>query len=53
MKEEKIVLTGRPVVKQGDYYIEGAKITLFINEDRSVVEGSENIKVRAVMSPRK
>ena len=50
-KEEKMVLTGKPVVKQGDYFVEGSKITLFIKENRSVVEGSENMKVRAVMSP--
>ncbi|MFH1491364.1 MAG: lipopolysaccharide transport periplasmic protein LptA [Pseudomonadota bacterium] len=50
-KEEKVVLTGKPTVKQGDYFVEGSKITLFIKENRSVVEGSENMKVRAVMSP--
>ena len=52
-KDETVVLTGKPVVKQGDYFVEGAKITLFLKENRSVVEGSKTIKVRAVMSPRK
>ena len=52
-KEEKVVLTGKPVVKQGDYFVEGSKITLFIKENRSVVEGSEKMRVRAVMPPGK
>jgi lipopolysaccharide export system protein LptA len=51
-KEEKLILTGDPVVKQGDDFVEGAKITLFLKEDRSLVEGSPQSKVRAVISPR-
>jgi lipopolysaccharide export system protein LptA len=51
--DEKVVLTGKPVVKQGDDFVEGSMITLFLRENRSVVEGSENKKVRAVLSPRK
>lgn len=50
--EEKIVLQGRPVVKQGEDYVEGSIITLFLREDRSVVEGGGEQKVRAVLSPR-
>ena len=50
--DEKVVLTGKPVVKQGNDFVEGARITLFLKENRSIVEGSENKKVRAVISPR-
>ena len=50
--DEKVVLTGKPVVKQGDDFLEGSKITLFLKENRSVVEGSAENKVRAVIAPR-
>ena len=36
---EKVVLTGNPVVKQGSDFVEGSRITLFLKERRSVVEG--------------
>ncbi|MBW1997127.1 MAG: lipopolysaccharide transport periplasmic protein LptA [Deltaproteobacteria bacterium] len=49
--EEKLVLTGNPVVRQGNDFVEGSKITLFLRENRSVVEGSGNKKVRAVLFP--
>jgi len=47
--DEKAVLTGNPVVKQGDDFIEGSVITLFLKENRSVVEGSEVKKVRVIL----
>jgi lipopolysaccharide export system protein LptA len=50
--DEKIVLTGNPKVKQGQDFVEGAKITVFIRENRSIVEGSKNKKVKAVYYPR-
>ncbi|UCB49212.1 MAG: lipopolysaccharide transport periplasmic protein LptA [Deltaproteobacteria bacterium] len=50
--DEKVVLTGRPVVKQGDDFVEGSRITLYLKEKRSIVEGSEKEKVRAVLHPR-
>ena len=49
-KDATIVLTGTPQVKQGDDFVEGSKITLFLNEDRSIVEGSDGKQVRAVVS---
>lgn len=49
---EKLVLTGKPVVRQGDDFVEGAKITLFLKEDRSVVEGAGNKRVKAFLSSR-
>jgi lipopolysaccharide export system protein LptA len=49
---EKLVLTGKPVVKQGEDFVEGSVITLFLKEDRSLVEGAVDQKVRAVLGPR-
>ena len=52
MGDEKVVLTGKPKVKQGDDFVQGSKITLYLKENRSVVEGSKSEKVRAVYFPR-
>jgi lipopolysaccharide export system protein LptA len=51
-KDEKVVLTGKPIVKQGQDLVQGAKITLFLKENRSIVEGGQGSKVKAVISPR-
>jgi lipopolysaccharide export system protein LptA len=48
--EEKAILTGNPIVRQGEDFVEGAKITLYLKEKRSVVEGSDGKKVRVVIS---
>jgi lipopolysaccharide export system protein LptA len=50
--DEKVVLTGKPVVKQKNDFVEGTKITLFLKEKRSIVEGSKDKKIRAVLHPR-
>ncbi|MBN2034945.1 MAG: hypothetical protein JW836_16895 [Deltaproteobacteria bacterium] len=50
--DEKIILTGNPVVRQGEDFVEGSRITLFLKENRSVVEGSKEQKARAVIMPR-
>ena len=50
--DEKVVLTGKPIVRQGNDFVEGSKITLFLKEKRSVVEGSDGRKIRAVLFPR-
>jgi len=50
--DEKVILTGNPVVKQGKDSVEGSRITLYLKDNRSVVEGSENRKVKAVLFPR-
>ena len=47
--EEKIVLTGNPKIKQEGDFVEGTRITLFLKEKRSVVEGSEGNQVKAVV----
>ena len=51
-KDEKLVLTGNPLVKQGHNSVEGDRITLYLKEDRSVVESTQNKKVRAVIFPK-
>ena len=50
--DEKVILAGKPMVKQGNDFVEGTLITLFLRENRSVVESSGDQKVRAVISPR-
>jgi lipopolysaccharide export system protein LptA len=49
--EEKVVLTGKPVIKQGADFMEGSKITLFLKEGKSLVESSEDSKAKAVLFP--
>ena len=51
-KGEKLVLTGKPVVKQGEDFVEGDVITLFLKENRSIVESAKDKKVRAVIFPK-
>lgn len=51
-RDEKLVLTGKPVVKQGEDFVEGDVITLFLKEDRSIVESDKDKKVRAVIFPK-
>ncbi len=50
--DEKVILTGNPGVRQGTDFVEGSRITLFLKEKRSIVEGSESKKVKAVLFPR-
>jgi lipopolysaccharide export system protein LptA len=49
--EERVVLTGKPVIQQGDDFVEGNVVTLLLKENRSLVEGSGETRVRAVISP--
>jgi|SRR5579884_1467163 len=42
-KEDTIVLTGDPEVWEPDYRVKGRIITLFISENRSLVEGSQTV----------
>ena len=49
--EDKVVLTGNPAIKQANDFVEGSKITLFLKEKRSIVEGSDKKKIRAVLFP--
>jgi lipopolysaccharide export system protein LptA len=40
LHDDKVVLTGDPEVWEKGYHISGVKMTMFLKEDRSVVEGS-------------
>jgi lipopolysaccharide export system protein LptA len=51
-RDEKVILMGKPVVKQGNDFVEGDRITVFLKENRSVVESSEDQKVRAFVFPK-
>lgn len=50
-KEDKVILTGNPVLKQGEDFVEGSRITFFMGEKRSIVESLGKERVRAVISP--
>lgn len=52
-RTEKVVLTGNPVVKQENDFVEGDRITMFLKENRTVVEGSGSRKVRALIFPKR
>lgn len=51
--DETLVLTGKPIVRKGNDSVEGDRIIIFLRENRSVVEGSEDKKVKAVIFPGK
>ncbi|MEE9613380.1 MAG: lipopolysaccharide transport periplasmic protein LptA [Thermodesulfobacteriota bacterium] len=48
-----VVLTGRPVVRQCADTVTGARITINLEDDSSVVESSKGGRVRAVIMPEK
>jgi lipopolysaccharide export system protein LptA len=50
-KQGKVILTGSPKVHQGQDLVEGDEITVFLNEERSVVTGKEGGRVNAVFHP--
>lgn len=42
-KDEKMVFTGSPNIREGQDELKGERITVYINEDRVIVEGGEAI----------
>ncbi len=48
-KEKKIVLTGKPRVKQNKNFIQGDKITHFLDSEKSIVEGGRSGPVEATI----
>jgi lipopolysaccharide export system protein LptA len=50
--DEKVVLTDNPVVKQGRDLVEGHKIIMFLDENRSIIEGGETKRVKATIFPK-
>ena len=51
--EEVLTLTGNAVVTQGKNTISGDEITLFLQENRTLIKGSKNNRVKAVIVPEK
>jgi lipopolysaccharide export system protein LptA len=52
-QEQKIVLSGQPSVVQGADRIQGRLITLLLAQGKSIVEGSAETPVQAVLHPAK
>lgn len=51
-KEGKIVLNGSARLRQGQDLVQGEEVTVFINEERSVVKGQEGGRVNAIFHPK-
>jgi len=51
--EGKAILTENPRIQQGPDFVEGHRITIFLNEDRSIIEGNDSKRVRATIFPKK
>jgi lipopolysaccharide export system protein LptA len=49
-KTQTLVLTGNPVVRQGNSQVSGSRITFYIEQDRAVAEGGDQ-RVRATIFP--
>lgn len=49
--ENKVILTGTPQLKEGKNVVEGEKIIFFLNEERSIVEGKKNSRVKTTIFP--
>ncbi len=48
--DNSVVLTGDPVIRQGNSQVSGCRIIMFINEERGVVDGGCQ-RVKAVIFP--
>ncbi len=51
--EQNVILTGNPKVWEDNSMIKGNKITVFLAEDRSIVESQEGDRVEAIVYPKK
>lgn len=51
--EQNLVLTGNPEVWEGNNMVKGDKITIFLAEDRSIVESREGKRIEAIVYPNK
>jgi lipopolysaccharide export system protein LptA len=52
-QEQKIVLSGQPMVVQGEDRIQGRLITLLLAQGKSIVEGGAETPVQALLHPAK
>lgn len=46
-----VTLTGSPMMRQGNSQVSGVKIVYFVEQDRSIVEGDDKIRVNARIFP--
>ena len=51
--ENKVVLEGEAVVREGENVIRGERVIYYIDEDRSVVEGGKGGRVNTTITPPK
>ena len=49
--EDKLILTEDPVIKQGNDFVEGDKVTVYLKENRSVIDSSKGNRVKATIFP--
>lgn len=52
-KDGRVVLLGSPKVSTGDNFVQGQEITIYLDDQRSVVTGGDGGRVNAVFTPRK
>lgn len=50
--EGRLVLTGSPRVHQGEDFVEGDEVTVFLNEERSIVSSEGGSRVNAIFHPK-
>jgi lipopolysaccharide export system protein LptA len=51
--QDKVVLEGHPKAWREENMVSGTRITLFIKEDRQIVEGDESERVTAIIVPKR
>ena len=49
--EQRIVLSGGAELEQGENTLKGETVTIYLRENRSVVTGGKDGRVRAVLHP--
>jgi lipopolysaccharide export system protein LptA len=50
--DDKLVLTGSPSVRQGKDLVKGERITIFLGENRSIVESTGKQRAQAIIFPK-
>ena len=50
-EENKVVLDGDAVVREGDNEVRGERVTFYVNEERSLVEGGKGRRVNTRITP--
>jgi lipopolysaccharide export system protein LptA len=52
-EENKIVLDGEAVVREGENVVRGERVIYYTNEERSIVEGGKGSRVTTTITPSK